>query len=173
VKVHESWSSERGFTLAEVMITIVIMGILAAVAMSFWWPVVESRRVDSATNQVVSDLRLAHTRSINRLDDWQVDPRPPGGQINSYRIGPCGDSCGTPLDTPLLFLDECGETCPPSTMFPPGMSGVRVVFYPDGGAQFFGAAGNIIRVAAADGSPCRQIQVNTVTSRVKVLPNAC
>ena len=177
--LHGFWQSERGFSLTELMVVISVMGVLAAIAISFWGNVVEARRVTSATNQVVADLRRAHTNSTNRLEDWQVDLGPPGDPINSYRIGPCEGTCGGgELSTPLLFLDECEEEdvddCSPRTMFPPAMSGVRVAFYPDGGAQFFGAAGNIIRVAAADGDgPCRQIQVNTVTSRVEVLPNAC
>ena len=168
------WQSERGFTLIEVLIIIAVMMIVLTAASSTWFNAVESRRVDSSTNQMVAELRRAHTNSTNRLEDWQVDPRPPGDQINSYRIGPCEGPCGgAELSTPLLYLDECGADCPPETMFPPAMSGVRVTFYPDGGAQFFGTGGNIIQVAAADGLPCRQIQVNTVTSRVEVLPNAC
>jgi prepilin-type N-terminal cleavage/methylation domain-containing protein len=166
VTLHGFWQSERGFTLVEVMVVIIIMGILAAIAMSLWWNVVESRRVDSAANQVASELRGAHTSSINRLEDWQVDLRPPGDPVNNYRIGPCEDPCVAPLPPPSNSLGE-------RTMFPPGMSGVRVVFHPNGEAEFFGAAGNIIQVASEDGSPCHEIELNTVTSRVEVLPNAC
>lgn len=62
----------RGFTLPEVLITIAILGILIAIAVPSWQSVVEGRRVDSATNQFASDLRLAHTRATNRLEDWRV-----------------------------------------------------------------------------------------------------
>ena len=67
-----AWEDERGFTLIEVIVTIIIMGIVFAIASSIWFGVVESRRVDSATNQLAADLRLAHTRATNRLEDWQA-----------------------------------------------------------------------------------------------------
>jgi prepilin-type N-terminal cleavage/methylation domain-containing protein len=168
VILHGFWQSERGFTLIEVMVVIIIMGVLAAIAMSFWGNVVEARRVDSATNQVASELRRAHTSSINRLEDWQVDLRPPGDPSSNYRMGHCEDPCVGGLPPPSLSLEE-------RTEFPPGMSGVRVVFHPNGEAEFFGAAGNIIQVrsAADDGSPCHEIEVNEITSRIEVSPNAC
>jgi prepilin-type N-terminal cleavage/methylation domain-containing protein len=82
-----SWRCERGFTLPELMITIVLLGILLAIASSTWFGVVESRRVDSATNQMVSDLRLAHSRATNRLASWRVEI---DAGTRNYRIGPSG-----------------------------------------------------------------------------------
>jgi prepilin-type N-terminal cleavage/methylation domain-containing protein len=155
------WQSERGFTLVEVITTIIIMGILAAIAMSVWWPVVEGRRVDSATNQVVSDLRRAHTSSTTRLEDWRVEmdadaATPP--DTPDYRIGPDGAA----LSPQLL---------PERTEFPPAMGVSAKVFEPNGEATITGA-GNI-SVASDDGSPCHEIEVNPVTSRIEVLTNAC
>jgi len=46
--------------LPELMIVIVLMGIVLAIVTSTWFRVVESCRVHSAPNQMVSDLRLAH-----------------------------------------------------------------------------------------------------------------
>jgi prepilin-type N-terminal cleavage/methylation domain-containing protein len=63
---------EHGFTLPEVLTTIAILGILIAIAMTLWNSVIESRRVDSAANQLASDLRLAHTKATNQLTDWRV-----------------------------------------------------------------------------------------------------
>jgi prepilin-type N-terminal cleavage/methylation domain-containing protein len=164
--LHGFWQSERGFTLAEVMVVIIVMSILAAIAFPAWFGLVESRRVDSATNQVVSDLRRAHTSSINRLEDWKVDP-----QVNSgnYRMGPCADDpCAAPL--PLASERSLEE----DTQFrPSGASTVEeVVFEPNGEAQITGA-GNRIRIAADDGSPCHEIEINVITSRVRVITNVC
>src|SRR5215211_6393063 len=100
---------ERGFTLAEVMITVVIMGIVLGIASSTWFKVAESRRVDSATNQVVADLRLAHTQARNRLTDINfvvpADPVPDGVEdpLSAYQVGPPGD-----LDTMTLPGDDQG-----------------------------------------------------------------
>jgi prepilin-type N-terminal cleavage/methylation domain-containing protein len=153
--LHGFWQSERGFTLVEVITTIIIMGILAAVAMSVWWPVVEGRRVDSATNQIASELRRAHTSATTRLEDWRVEM---DADSRDYRIGPDGD--------PTLLSPG---SLPERTEFLPGVS--AIVFEPNGEATITGA-GNI-QVAADDGSPCHEIEVNTITSRIDVSTNAC
>jgi prepilin-type N-terminal cleavage/methylation domain-containing protein len=161
VTLHESWQSERGFTLVEVMTTIIIMGILAAVAMSVWWPVVEGRRVDSATSQIASELRQAHTSATTRLEDWRVEMDADSGDYHIYRIDP---DTGAPvlLSSPSL---------PDRTEFPPAMGVSAIVFEPNGEATITGA-GNI-QVTAEDGAPCHEIEVNAVTSRIEVSTNAC
>lgn len=66
------WREERGFTMPELMATIAILGILIAIAVIIWLGILKQRRVDAATNQLVSDLRLAHNSATNQLTDWRV-----------------------------------------------------------------------------------------------------
>jgi Tfp pilus assembly protein FimT len=124
------------------------MGILFGIATSTWFGVVESRRVDSATNQVVSDLRLAHTSATNRLMSWQVVVPLGGGP--SYQIGVTGDLRP--------------RTLPEGTELAGGTT--LVEFSPDGSAQITGS-GNIV-VRAEDDLPSNDIAINPVTSRVRV-----
>ncbi len=68
----ERWRDEQGFTLPELLVTIVILGILLAIASSTWFSVVESRRVTAAANQLAADMRLAHANATNQLASWRV-----------------------------------------------------------------------------------------------------
>ena len=151
------WEDEHGFTLTEVMVVIVVMGIVFGIASSTWFGIAESRRVDSAVNQVAADLRLAHSRAANRLEDWRIELDADTRDYRMYRIDP---------DTGASTLFS-SNTLPERTEFLPAMGVSAIVFEPAGDAQITGA-GNI-RIAADDGSPCGEIEVNPVTSRVEVL----
>ncbi|CAN5888229.1 hypothetical protein BH23ACT11_BH23ACT11_16030 [soil metagenome] len=161
-----SGNNERGFTLPEVLITIVILGMLVAIAIPSWQAVVEGRRVDSAANQFSSDLRLAHTRATNQLKTWKL-VHSPGS--SSYELVPEGGTAiprslpdGTKvLDTEVLAL--AGDR--------------TIVFDPDGSAEAEGTFddslinpnGNIdVAVSSDDDAPKAGITIVEATSRVKL-----
>jgi prepilin-type N-terminal cleavage/methylation domain-containing protein len=158
---------ERGFTLLEVIVTIVLMGIVLGIASSTWFAVIESRRVDSATNQVVADLRLAHTQATNRLTNSSfvvpADPVPAGFEdhpLSTYQVGPPGD-----LETRILPGDDQGT---PQTQI---LVATTIVFKSDGSAEI-DPAGDIT-VTTTDGDPddsFHTINVNPVTSRIQIDP---
>ena len=149
-----AWEDERGFTLLEVLITILIMGIVLAIATSSWFKVVESRRVDSATNQVVADLRLAHTQATNHLTN--VSFVVPSADSSTYQVGP---------DTMTLPGDDQGT---PKTKIATSTA-TTITFHSDGSAEIDPAGDLNITVAATDGEPTHTIDINPVTSRVKVV----
>jgi prepilin-type N-terminal cleavage/methylation domain-containing protein len=142
---------ERGFTLPEVLVVIAIMGTVFAIASATWFGIVESRQVDSATNQMVSDLRLAHTRATNRLANHEVRLT---DNASTYQIGP-----PAALETRTLPDDARVDTAGPT---------LNIVFKPDGSATPSGSP-ITLRVSSADGAPDHDIEINTATSRVKVV----
>jgi len=160
-----AWEDERGFTLIEVLVTIILMLIVFGIASSTWFKVVESRRVDSATNQVVADLRFAHTQATNHLTDSSfvvpADPVPAGvvDPLSTYQVGPPGD-----LDTMTLPGDDQGT---PKTKI---LSATTITFHSDGSAEI-DPAGDITVTTTDDDpdDPFHTINVNTVTSRVKIV----
>ena len=71
-KLTDTREDERGFTLPELMTTIAILGILIAIALIIFLALLERWRVDTATRQLLGDLRLAHGSATNQLVDWRV-----------------------------------------------------------------------------------------------------
>jgi prepilin-type N-terminal cleavage/methylation domain-containing protein len=152
LKHYDFRQSELGFTLQEVLIVIVLMGIVLAIASSSWFGMIESRRVDSATNQLVSDLRLAHTRATNRLAEYEVRLT---DNSSTYQIGP-----PAALETRTLPDDARVQT--------PGDTPLNIVLKSDGSATPVGSS-ITFKVTSADGAPDHDIEINTSTSRVSIV----
>ncbi len=158
------WQSERGFTLIEVMITIIVMGVLAAIAMSSWFGVVESRRVDSAANRVAADMRQAHSSATNRLTPRSVsliagssEYSMTGAPFLDLDDDPDRDLVTVGTTATMAFCPDGSVEIPPSS--PPCPNGSRA---PES------APSVTITIASADGAPTRTIEVWAATSRVRV-----
>ena len=151
------WEDERGFTLTEVMVVVIIMGIVFAIASSTWSNIVEVRQVDAATNQVAADLRLAHSRATNRLADQNF-------------VAPSGT---VPVGVDALSIYQTGPTGTLVTnRLPDGTqiaAATTIVFKADGSAQVTGANPITVR-SSSDTSNNHTIEVNTTTSRIEVVP---
>jgi prepilin-type N-terminal cleavage/methylation domain-containing protein len=141
---------EGGFTLVEVLTVIVIMGILLGIATVSWFSLVERNRVISGANQVAADLRLAHNSASNQLTSWEVRTTAGG---NAYQLA----RASSPPTT---------RTLPSGTVT---VQEVTLRFTSDGRVESV-AGGSTVTVAAQDGSPARNIEVNQETSRVRVVP---
>ncbi len=169
--------SERGFTLPEVLVTVIILGILAAIAIPSWWSVIESRRVDYAANQLVGDLRLAHSKASSRLTVYRVCIT---GGSTTYKIGlqtdPANVACAATLENRTL-ADGKGKTAP---SFGTYVGNATMAFCADGsmeapttgavcpgGTATPSATGWTTIKVTSDGNPCVDVEVNRATSRVK------
>ena len=143
---------EHGFTLVELMLVILLMGIVFAIASSTWFGAIESRKADSATNQVVADLRLAHSKATNRLADYSF--RIPSANSTTYETGPTAEALvPTPLPDGTQIVEE-----------------INVTFHSDGSAQVNSGTNPITVRSSKDAAKFHTIEIRTATSRIEVDP---
>ncbi|CAN5670956.1 hypothetical protein BH24ACT21_BH24ACT21_10340 [soil metagenome] len=184
---------ERGFTLPEALMTIAILGIIVAIAVYIWLGILEQRRVDAATNQLVSDLRLAHSSATNQLTDWRVVLDP---EETDEDEGP--DYHLVKLEAPYPATEPPEEEQETLRTFPGNVKIVNIAgeldedphnndwdvspsdlnetrtleFNTDGTMRFYQAVSGSTCVTV-DGDPENRVTVLAATSRVKVKPGAC
>lgn len=170
------------------MTTIVIIGIVFAIATSSWSGLVEGRRVTSATNQLAADMRLAHTKATNQLAPWRIVLNPDrgaesaGADYSLVKLDPAGNPV-TSSEISRTFPDDVLLNSP--TLLALGGGTRAVQFASDGsssavGTLDLGAAGTDgcpsgtptigprIRVTVDDSTPMHCVTFNTATSRIKV-----
>jgi prepilin-type N-terminal cleavage/methylation domain-containing protein len=185
---------ERGFTLPEVLTVVAIMGILLAIAVIIWLRLLEQRRVDAATNQLVADLRLAHTNATNQLTDWRVVLVPEkadedkGPDYYLVKLAAPYPAVSPPvvdqntLPEPRTFpgnvkiINIAGtlDTGGGGWVLPPSEVGQTrtLEFNTDGAMKFYGAVSGSTCVTV-DTNPKNRVTVLAATSRVKIKANAC
>jgi len=80
----------RGFTLIELMVTLLVAAILAGIAVPNFSRLVESNRVTSATNELVASLSGARSEAVRRGRDVAICASDDGsdcGAGNGWRDG--------------------------------------------------------------------------------------
>ena len=186
---------ERGFTLQEVLTAVAILIILVAIGVIIFLALLERWRVNAATNQLVADLRLAHTSATNQLTDWRVVLVPGHAE---QEFGP--DYYLVKLADPYEQEDPAPPTVakdtPPKPRYFPGNVGIvnirgaldtergwavepsrpgrtrTLEFNSDGAMVFYGGVSGSTCVTV-DGNPENRVVVHAATSRVKIKPNSC
>lgn len=74
-------SSNSGFTILEVIIIIVIIGIIFAIAYPSWLNFIERQRLNKAQNQLYLALQSAKSNALKEKMTWQVSFREQAGVV--------------------------------------------------------------------------------------------
>jgi type IV fimbrial biogenesis protein FimT len=148
---------ERGFTLAELLVTIGIISLLLAVSWGRMQSVLRQHRLTSATNQITTHLRLARERSVAEGNDYIVTFRIAS---NDYQIwdDEGNDGLVGPLDVRTVYPMADGVQLQSASFF----ASNRVTLQADGTANATGT------VQIANGENSRTINVLASTGKVTV-----
>ena len=164
---------ERGFTLPEVLTTVLILGILFSIATTSWLGVVESRRVDSAANQLAADMRLSHNRSTSQLTDWLIQLNPEREETSAgpdyilYKLNkphPDGSSYSG-----YSVEETIQRTLPDNTKIVDQGGGNRFMEFNSDGSMvtIVGSPSDPVTVTE-DGNPKREVSFVSDTSRIQI-----
>jgi type IV fimbrial biogenesis protein FimT len=102
---------QRGFTLMELLITVVIIGILAGIGVPALRDLVLSNRQVAAVNELVTALQMARSHAITRGQgrDVYTNADPAAVVCPSADGATCG---GTWADGWIIFWDANGDNAP-------------------------------------------------------------
>jgi len=67
-----AYRKQSGFTLLELMITVAVLGVLAAIALPSFQSIIEHRRLAGAAENLFADLQYARSESIKRNEVIRV-----------------------------------------------------------------------------------------------------
>ncbi len=160
--------SKRGFTLVELMTTVVLVGIVASMAVPRFQKTFERMHFRNANKNIISTLRLARSKAVSEKTAHGVFFDSQGKIITLFKD----------TDSPAVFLFSAADSVVAVDTLPGEFAyldtdntGDVVIFMPDGSARFTGG-GNIVTMAVTNSTVGIQIlNVLSSTGRIKTTGN--
>jgi prepilin-type N-terminal cleavage/methylation domain-containing protein len=98
---RDQHSHQRGFTLLELLVVLIMVGILMAIGAPTWLSMADNQRLGAAQDEAFRALRLAQAKARQQKRIWEACFRTNDGQLQ-YSVHPNRDAkCGNAAWQPL------------------------------------------------------------------------
>ena len=166
--MFDALKSKRGFTLVELMTTVVIVGIIASMAVPRFQKSFERMHFRTANRDIISTLRLARSKAVSEKAPHGVFFDSQNRTVTIFKD----------TDSPSLYLFSHSDSVIATDTLPieftyldTDNTGDVLVFMPDGSARFTGG-GHITTLAVTSSTVGIQIlNVLSSTGRIKTIGN--
>ena len=155
--VEGRFDEERGFSMTEVMVGIVVVGILVVVSVPNLRSFRESQRISQASFEVASACRVAQARARGENHNVIIQYRP---DENDFQIVDDENSNGQVDDGEQVSTKVLTNGLLESTTF----TDDRLVFDSRGRA----VSGGVVAIAGGEGVISKQVRVSAGTGQVRI-----
>lgn len=146
------WVGARGFSLVEMMVTIAVIGVLAAIAFPSFTAIVNNGRLSGMTNELVASIQVARSEAIRRNVRTVVCPSANGTTCSGGANWSAGwmvffdiNRDNAPGGVGEAVLRYVQGTAPAQVLTSSNIAGA-LVFRPDGRARLVGPGAGALLV---------------------------
>ncbi|MDB9313687.1 type II secretion system protein [Spirulina sp. CS-785/01] len=86
--MSKPWKNEQGFTLLELLVGLVIIGILAAIFIPTWLGFLQRQRLNKANSRIWQGMEKTKQKAVTNQRDWQLSFRQEGEKRGEWAIHP-------------------------------------------------------------------------------------
>ena len=164
---------QRGFSLIEILVVLVLLGLVVMVGMPAMQDWLERYRVRTAAQSIAADMQLQRMRAVSRNRRFCVQFNQAGGTYTLWDGDPVNGLVQQMVPEPIVlpmgvtFTGGAGDPVEPAWQG----NADYAVFHPDGSINDRLAQDDTITLTNAIGDSFRVV-INQVTGRVQVLEGA-